>query len=101
MLSDSSTVRPSAQPRKNKGLHVLLRELSDDEDDIMTVTRSDTASGQSGPRLDVPLADDPQRPWLRDYRAYMDVPEQVREGWSAIQWWGVRFSFFVSIVTGS
>ena len=80
MLSDSSTVRPSAQPRKGKGLHALLRELSDDEDNMMIDTG-----------LDVP--DDPQQPWLHDYRTYMDVPEQVQEGWSAIQWWGVRFRF--------
>jgi hypothetical protein len=79
-LSGSSVVRPTAQPRKGKGLHVLLRELSDDEDNM------DMDTG-----LDVP--DDPERPWLRDYKAYMDVVEQVREGpgWSVIQWWGVRF----------
>jgi hypothetical protein len=59
-------------------LQALLRELSDDEDMMM-----DTG-------LDVP--DDPQRPWLRDYRAYIDFPEQVPEGWSAIQWWGVSIS---------
>jgi hypothetical protein len=75
-------VRLSAQSRKNKGLQALLRELSDDEDTMM-----DTG-------LDVP--DDPQRPWLRDYRAYMDVPEQVPEGWSAIQWWGVNVSVSLS-----
>jgi hypothetical protein len=83
LLNGSFTVTLSAQPRKGKGLRALLRELSDDEDDMM----KDTANG-----LDVP-ADDPQRPWLRDFCAYMDVPEQVREGWSAIQWWGVRFQF--------
>jgi hAT family C-terminal dimerisation region len=54
----------------------LLRELSDDEEDAATDTG-----------LDVP--DDPQRPWLRDYHAYVDVLEQVPEGWTAIQWWGV------------
>ena len=72
------------QPRKGKGLNVLLRELSDNEDNIM-----DTGS-------DVPLAEDPQRPWFRDFHAYMDVPEQVREGWSAIQWWGVSISVSIS-----
>jgi hypothetical protein len=77
-LSGSSTARQSIQLRKGKGLHALLRELSDDEEN----TTINTASG-----LLVP--DDPQRPWLCDYRAYMDVPEQVPEGWSAIQWWGV------------
>ena len=75
-------MRPSAQSRKNKGLQALLRELSDDEDTMM-----DTG-------LDVP--DDPQRPWLCDYHAYMDVPERVPEGWSAIQWWGVSVSVSIS-----
>jgi hypothetical protein len=74
-------VRPSAQPRKGKGLHALLRELSDDEDNS---TMMDIG-------LDSDAPDDPQRPWLRDYHAYINVPEQVREGWSAIQWWGVSF----------
>jgi hypothetical protein len=57
-------------------VHALLRELSDDEAEMM-----DTG-------LDVP--GDPQRPWFQDYHAYMDVPEQLLEGWSAIQWWSVR-----------
>ena len=64
MLSSNSTVRASVQPRKGKGLHALLRELSDDEDSTMMDTG-----------LDVP--DDPQQPWLRDYHAYINVPEQV------------------------
>ena len=68
-------MRPSAPSRKNKGLCALLRELSDEEDTV-----PDTG-------LDVP--DDPQRPWLRDYRAYIDVVEQVPEDWTEIQWWGV------------
>ena len=71
-------MRPSAQSRRGKGLHVLLRELSDDEDNASSMINNGS---------DVP--DDPQRPWLCDYHAYMDVPEQVRENWSAIQWWGV------------
>lgn len=71
------------QPRKGKGLHVLLRELSNDEYDTMNDNGSD-------------VPDNPQQPWLWDYNAYMDFPEQVPEGWSAIQWWGVRFIFSIS-----
>jgi len=71
--------RPSAPSKKDKGLCTLLRELSDDEED---------AAMDTG--LDVP--DDPQRPWLRDYHAYVDILEQVPEGWTAIQWWGVSVS---------
>jgi len=64
---------------KSKGLCALLRELSDDEED----TAVDTG-------IDIPT--DPQRPWLRDFSAYMDVREQVPEGWTAIQWWGISLS---------
>jgi hypothetical protein len=77
-----TVVKHSVRDSKGKGLHTLLRELSDDEEE---------AAMDTG--LLVP--DDPQRPWLRDYLAYMDVLEQVPEKWSAIQWWGV--SILVSI----
>jgi hypothetical protein len=75
-------VRPSTQSNKGKGLYALLRELSDEEDEMI------------GVGLDVP--EDPQRPWLRDYRAYIDVLEQMPEGWTAIQWWGVSVSISIS-----
>ena len=71
------------QSRKDKGLNALLRELSDNEED----TTMDTGLN---------VLDDPQRPWIRDYHAYMDVPEQVPEGWTAIQWWGVSTSASIS-----
>ena len=64
------------QSRKGKKLRTLLRELSDNDNDEIQ---------DSG--LQVP--DDPQRPWLRDYHAYIDVLEQVPEGWTSIRWWGV------------
>jgi hypothetical protein len=59
----------------SKGLCALLWKLSDDEDN-----KADTG-------VDIP--NDPQCPWLQDYCAYIDVPEQVLEGWTAIQWWGI------------
>jgi hypothetical protein len=69
---------PSVPSTKSKGLRALLRELSNDED-----VAADTG-------IDIPT--DPQRPWLRDFGAYMDVHEQVPEGWMAIQWWGISLS---------
>ena len=53
---------PSVLSTKNKGLHALLRELSDDEEDMVVDTG-----------VDVP--DDPQQPWLHVYHGYMDVCE--------------------------
>ena len=77
---------PSVPSMKGKGLHVLLRELSDDEEDAAV----DTGTG-----VDIPH--DPQRPWFHDFCAYMDVPEQVPEGWTAIKWWGVSlWSLYLS-----
>lgn len=78
-LNNGSMTRLSAPLKKNKGLRTLLRELSDDENDAAMDTGLD-------------VLDDPQRPWLHDYRAYVDVLEQVPEGWTAIQWWGVSIS---------
>jgi hypothetical protein len=75
-------MRPSTQSGPSKRLHMLLRELSDDEEDTM-----DTGT-------DVP--DDPQWPWLRDYHAYVDVLKQVPEGWTAIQWWGISVTAAIS-----
>lgn len=58
-----------------RGLHALLRELSDDEADT-TETGFDAL-------------DDPDQPWSRHFRAYIDTFEQVPDGWSTIKWWGV------------
>ena len=74
-LSDNAKGGSSMQSKKGRKLRTLLRELSDDEDVI------------KDSRVEVP--DDPQRPWLHDYNAYIDVLEQVPEGWTSIQWWGV------------
>jgi hypothetical protein len=73
-LRGSSDSKTPAQLQKTKGLRALLREVSDDEEETMG---------------NVELFDDPERPWLRYYQAYLDVREQIPEGWTTIQWWGV------------
>ncbi|KAG6892748.1 hypothetical protein C0993_003092, partial [Termitomyces sp. T159_Od127] len=60
----------------SKGLSVLLRELSDDEDDEDV---SDPALG---------LSEDPNRPWLRYLNEYINTKELVPTGWTAVEWWG-------------
>ena len=54
-------------------MRALLRELSDNEDDIIA-------------RAGVDIPQDSQQPWLHDYCSYMDAFEQVPEDWSTIQW---------------
>jgi hypothetical protein len=80
-LSGSSTSGTSAQLKKGKELHVLLRELSDDE-----------ATADVG----IDVLDDSQWPWLHDYHAYVDLLEQVPDGWTAFQWWGVSVLISIS-----
>ena len=65
-----------------KGLHILLRELSDDEDIV--------------PDNNSMAPEDPDRPWLQYLMKYIDTVEQVPEGWSTIKWWGVSFMPFPS-----
>jgi hypothetical protein len=61
---------------------MLLRELSDDEDGADLDT-------------DPAVPEDPSRPWVRDFRAYLDALEHVPEEWSTIEWWGVSCSRFI------
>jgi hypothetical protein len=35
------------------------------------------------------VPEDPKRPWLTDFRKYLDAVEQIPDGCSAIGWWGV------------
>ena len=63
--------------RSTKVKHKLLRELSDDEDEPGT---SQTGSILPG---------DPTRPWMPDFRAYLDTNEHVPDDWTTIMWWGV------------
>ena len=74
-LQANTTTKPPTTATKSK-LSTLLRELSDEED------------GQSDDEgFTVP--NDPNRPWLRDFRSYIDTIENVPEGWTTIKWWGV------------
>jgi hypothetical protein len=75
LSKDSDTQESTKSKKSKKGLHALLRKLSDDEDAL-----ANTAPD---------VWEDPDRPWSRYYRAYVDALEQVPDGWSAIKWWGV------------
>jgi hypothetical protein len=71
-LSPDLASQESATLKKNKkGIHLLLRELSDDEDN--------TTDSHHG------VLEDPDRPWFRHFEAYIDASEQVPDGWSAIK----------------
>ena len=72
LLCRDSDAEQSTQLKKfKKGLHALLYELSDDEDETMNL-------GNNIPK-------DPNQPWLWHFRAFMDAVKQVPDGWSAVQ----------------
>ena len=74
ILMGDVSAKQASQAKKKK-IHVLLRELSDDEDTSLV-------AGPATP-------EDPNWPWLQDFRTYLDIQEQVPEGWSTVRWWGV------------
>jgi len=76
-LTGDLNAKQASQAKKKK-IHVLLQEFSNDED----------TSFVAGPVM----PEDPNRPWLQDFRAYLDIQEQVLEGWSTVKWWGVSDS---------
>jgi hypothetical protein len=68
--------QPKSSPKiVKRGVNILLRELSDDEDDVAAHNHN--------------MPDDPERPWVRHFQEYINAVEQVPDGWSTIKWWGV------------
>jgi hypothetical protein len=74
---------PAAVKKRNKKLAQLLAEDSADEDSEMASTPS------------LPVAPDvnTNKPWLREFKQYIDGVDEVPNGMTIIKWWGV--SLFV------
>ncbi len=82
--------RHSSAPRKKRAkLRSLLVQLNigSDSDD----SDVDVGTSPSGQSLD------PAKPWLKDFRLYLDTTEAVPDSMDAVQWWGVS-SYFDSIL---
>ena len=76
VLSPDLGPQESATLKKTKrGIHALLHKLSDDEDN--------TTDSHPG------VSEDHDQLWSQHFDAYMNVSEQVPDGWSVIKWWGV------------
>ena len=53
----------------------LLRELSSEDEDDTHVTH--------------PSSSDSSKPWMREFNQYIQVRDEVPEGMTLVQWWGV------------
>jgi hypothetical protein len=85
-LSGNSTT--SGPQKKNRGsrsqFRALLLELeSSDEDGA-----SDGAPGPS-----TALSDDTPA-WLKEFNIYLNTPDEIPEGQTIVQWWGVSLRRF-------
>ncbi|EDR00881.1 uncharacterized protein LACBIDRAFT_312828 [Laccaria bicolor S238N-H82] len=70
------------QTSSQKKLSKLLDELSDSDDEGPTVPPAGASSADS------------QKPWLREFRLYLDATHRVSDGTSLIKWWGMHASDF-------
>ena len=76
---------PAAAVRKgNKKLARLLAENSADEE-------MDAPSNLATPSPD----SDTNKPWLREFKKYIDGADEVPNGMTIIKWWGVNI--FINI----
>jgi hypothetical protein len=75
LCGDSDAQQLMQLTKLKKGLHALLCELSNNEDEITNMAH------------DIPK--DSNQPWLQHFCAFMDAVEHVPDGWSAVKWWGV------------
>jgi hypothetical protein len=74
---------PAAVKKSNKKLAQLLAEDSTDEE------------------MDVPLAatplpdSDTNKPWLREFKQYIDGVDEVPNGMTITKWWGVSLFIYI------
>lgn len=72
---------PAAAKKGNKKLARLLAEDSTDDEMEAPGRRSTSAT---------PLPDpDTHKPWLREFKQYLDGVDEVPNGMSITKWWGV------------
>lgn len=77
MYGASGEQEPAKQ-KKMSGINTLLQELSDDEDENVS--------------LPTISPNHVLKPWLREFQGYLEAIEgTLPDGMTAIQWWGVSF----------
>jgi hypothetical protein len=78
---EASTPHPAVKKSKTGALKKLIREVeSDDDDNEIPNVMASTANF------------DPLKPWLLDFRKYIDTLEAIPPpGMSTMRWWGVCF----------
>jgi hypothetical protein len=77
---------PAAVKKGNKKLARLLAEDSDEE---MDVPLAETVTVTQSPDSDT------NKPWLREFKQYIDGVDEVPNGMTITKWWGVSLFRFI------
>ena len=69
---------PCPVKKGHSKMEILLHELSSDDDADINAPTS--------------LLTDSSKPWQKEFNQYLEVRDEVPEGMTLIQWWGVGLS---------
>ena len=81
LSSDSAIPLRAKKGRPSvSNVKALLRELESSEDEDSS---DDTGAGTSATPAD------PTKPWLREFNQYLNAIDELSDGQTIVQWWGV------------
>jgi hypothetical protein len=80
MYGTANTPQPLEKGKTGHGkVKVLLWELESHDEDENLFAHSTPSSSSS----------DPAKPWLKEFHYYLNSFDEIPEGMSIVQWWGV------------
>jgi hypothetical protein len=84
----NSASAPSKKGKSVGRFNKLLRELRTDSDSDDT-DRNDTPSASAASL-------EPKEPWSKEYNMYINTIDEIPEGMTITQWWGVSLTYYFS-----
>jgi len=88
----TASSKPAERKRGNQKLAKLFAAVSDDEDDDPS-----SPAPTSTPVSTAEEIEHASKPWLREFKLYLESIDEIPEGMSKITWWGVSQYFCCSL----
>ena len=86
----TTSSRPTERKRGNQKLAKLFAAVSDDESDVPTTPAPSSTPISVGEDIE-----DISKPWMREFKLYLDSVDELPEGMSKITWWGVSYNYLL------
>ena len=83
-LSSKGNNLPLRRKNTSSRLHHLLKELSPDADDNVGSPSPDTNE---------------MEPWMQGFQQYLDAADEIPDGTTVVEWWGVCSSILVIVLS--